>query len=113
VFIKTMLVLVAFITSALAYIDAEPIMGQIRSEPQVDKIAVDTDETPIYAVFYWDEEMQLWVRVVGQTGNQLGEFNLSDGDMITLKGSGKFTLEVFSKSGVGNWEVEFSNTKNN
>ena len=73
------------------------------------KIAVNTDETPIYAVFYWDEEMELWVRVLGQNGDQLGEFDLADGNQITLNGGGKFTLDVFSKNGIGNWEVELSN----
>jgi len=83
-------------------------MGQVKTQAQIDKIAVDTDETPIYAVFYWDEEMELWVRVLGQNGDQLGEFDLATGNRITLKGSGKFTLEVFSRNGIGNWEVEFS-----
>lgn len=105
-----MLLLLVINSWVLAYINIDPIMGQIRTVSQVDKIAIDTDESPIYAVFYWDEEMQLWVRVLGQTGTQLGEFDLGNASQITLSGGGRFTLEVFSISGIGNWEVDFSKT---
>jgi len=77
-----------------SYINADPIMGQIGTEKQVDKIVVDTDESPVYTVFYWDEEMQLWVRVRGQSGDQPGEFDLGSGNEITLGGIGRFTLKV-------------------
>jgi len=107
--LKAPLLLLAASTCLWAYIDAEPTTGQIKSETQVDEIAVETDESPIYAVFYWDEEMELRVRVLGQTGNQLGEFDLRNGNMITLNGAGRFILDVFSENGTGNWEMELSN----
>ena len=106
---KLILMLLAINTGLPAYINANPIMGQIASETQVDRITVETDESPIYTVFYWDEEMQLWVRVLGQNGDKLGEFDMGKGNQITLSGTGKFTLEVFSLNGVGNWECECKN----
>jgi hypothetical protein len=50
--IKSLLILLAINTCLLAYINANPIMGQIGTETQVDRITVDTDESPIYAIFY-------------------------------------------------------------
>jgi len=43
------------------------------------------------------------VKVLGETGKELGDFKLSEGPVIQLKGGGKFTLVVYADSGGGVW----------
>ncbi len=47
------------------------------------------------------------VRVLGQTGKELGDFALATGPVITLTGGGKFTLVVHSEKGGGVWTAYY------
>jgi hypothetical protein len=47
------------------------------------------------------------VRVLGQTGKELGDFALATGPVITLTGGGKFTLVVYSEKGGGGWTAYY------
>jgi len=78
--------------------------GSIKNTSQVDKISVNTRHNLIHVVFEFPRSLQLWVRIKGQTGIVLAEYNLAEGNLVTLNGGGQFTLEVFSKGGSGNWQ---------
>lgn len=47
------------------------------------------------------------VRVLGKDGNELGDFALTEGPVITLSGGGKFTLVVYSNRGGGAWTAYY------
>jgi hypothetical protein len=48
--------------------------------------------------------VDFWVEVVGEDGyTVLGDFDLDNGEVITLSGGGNFYLTVYSNNGAGNW----------
>lgn len=98
-----LLIVTALVGVSNATITANPLQGYLTGSGDIDKISIDTDETPVYAVFVWDEGMELWVRILGKTDNPLGDFNMAEGNSAELAGGGKFTLEVYSKGGSGSW----------
>jgi hypothetical protein len=54
-------------------------------------------------VFTWPLGSEYWVTVYGMYGDELGTFNLEEGETIQLSGGGKFTVKVFSVKGSGSW----------
>lgn len=54
-------------------------------------------------VFTWPSGADFWVKVYGSSGKQLGDYDLDNGDVITLTGGGKFKLKIYSKRGSGSW----------
>jgi len=107
-FLISALILAIIPTCVLAYINASPTNGEINSTSQVDQIAVNTDEDPIYAIFFYDK-LHLWCKIVGQNGKTLAEYDLNNGNVVELVGAGSFTLEVYSVEGTGSWNSEFIN----
>ncbi|MFC1887862.1 hypothetical protein ACFLYK_03535 [Candidatus Cloacimonadota bacterium] len=89
-------------------ITAEPGNGYIGDIYEIDTIKIYTEDDPTYVVFTFDE-FQLWAKVRGSSGAVLGEFYLPDGDVITLSGTGDFIIELYSKSGSGDWKCEAMN----
>lgn len=68
--------------------------------PQTDQLDV---------VFEWPEgEVDFWVKVYGEEGEVLGDFDLDNGEIIQLFGPGEeFTLEIYSKEGGGYWRAAY------
>jgi len=56
--------------------------------------------------FTWPSDADFRVRVHDRDGDELGDFDLSEGSTITLRGGGKFTLEVRSEDGRGAWTAK-------
>ena len=94
-----------------AYIDASPTKGHLASPDETDTIYVVTDESPIYAIFDWDSGMNLVVGVIGEDEESLADYELVEGRAVELIGKGKFTLEIYTEEGSGNWECKFYNKK--
>jgi hypothetical protein len=105
----TVLIVTVLATFSVATITANPLQGYLTGSGDIDKIGIETDETPVYAVFQWEEGMELWVRILGKTDNPLGDFNMAEGNSAELAGTGKFTLEVYSKGGSGSWQCVMMN----
>ena len=65
-------------------------------------------ETVDFSGYLYDERTEVrfdvvHVKVLGQTGKELGDFSLAEGPVIELKGGGKFTFVVYTESGGGAW----------
>jgi hypothetical protein len=54
-------------------------------------------------VFTWPDGANFWVKVYSSSGKVLGDYDLDDGNTITLTGGGKFKLKIYSKDGSGAW----------
>ncbi len=64
---------------------------------------VRADESPAYALFFWDgKDLEPWVRVE-KKGTQIVELDLTKGNRVTLEGGGTFTLTVSAHGGSGHW----------
>jgi len=50
-----------------------------------------------------EADADFYVKVLGRDDNFLEDFRLSDGEIIILKGGGRFTLVVHSDEGSGAW----------
>jgi hypothetical protein len=71
-----------------------------RTEVRFDVYA-ETDALDV--TFTYPATADFHVKVLGQTGKELGDFTLSEGPVIQLKGGGKFTFVVYTESGGGAW----------
>ncbi|MBU0488267.1 MAG: hypothetical protein KKA07_18135 [Bacteroidetes bacterium] len=89
---------------SMAFISMSAMQGTIKSGSQVDRILVKTDHQLLNVVFESAKGMKLWVKIKGQTGNLLAEYDLNTANLITLNGGGQFTLEIYSKGGTGDWK---------
>jgi hypothetical protein len=54
-------------------------------------------------VFTWPDDANFWVKVYSSSGKVLGDYDLDNGDTITLTGGGTFKLKIYSKDGSGAW----------
>jgi hypothetical protein len=107
IIIIILLLLISFIGNT--YIDADISSGYLGSTTESNEIAIKTNENPIYAIFTWDEDVDLWVRIIGQSRKELADMRMKDHNIVKLTGTGKFTLEVYSKKGTGVWFAKYMN----
>lgn len=91
-----------------AYINVSPTSDDITATYQNSIVKVSTDEDPIYALVFY-QDMDLWVKIIGQNGDTLAEYDLGKGNLVELAGAGDFTLQIYSKNGAGHWEGQFLN----
>ena len=91
----------AGVTPALAEtVDFSGYLYDERTKVRFDVVA----ETELLDVtFTYPATADFHVKVLGQTGKELGDFSLAEGPVIELKGGGKFTFVVYTESGGGAW----------
>jgi len=108
---KNLLVVLALLTAAGAAVALDgKVSGYIRDNADADEFAVLADSSNLDVVFNWPAGAEFWVTVYGRNHNELGEFDLGEGDTINLTGGGLFYLRVFSNSGYGDWSATWSDT---
>lgn len=107
---RLLLVAVLLATAGAAFGLDGKVSGYIRDNTDADEFALLADSSDIDVVFSWPAGAEFWVTVFGRNHNELGEFNLADGDTINLTGGGLFYLRVFANSGYGNWSATWSDT---
>lgn len=97
----------AFVFASLAVV---PAMAGSHSQSGYLSGVDDLDEFGLYAnsdyievTFVYPSGADFWVTVYGMNDNLLGDFQLSQGEVIQLSGGGVFTLVVTSEYGGGNW----------
>jgi hypothetical protein len=100
----------AMALAATAYALDGSISGYIKDNTDEDEFAVLGDSDDIDVIFDWPAGAEFWVTVYGRNHNELGDFDLNDGDTINLTGGGLFFLEVYSVSGSGAWAAEWADT---
>lgn len=82
--------------------------GFLREKGNADSFDVYAEHDEVKVVFEWPEgEADFWVKVYGEEGTELGDFDLDNGEIIRLLNGGKFTLEVYSREGGGPWVATY------
>jgi hypothetical protein len=97
--------LLAPATSFAADVLVQKIEGYLSDTYEKDAFTVYCESDNQVFVFDWNNDADVWVKVFGETGKLLGDFQLSEGEEIILKGGGKFKLQVYSESGAGFWSA--------
>ncbi len=77
--------------------------GTLRGVNDSNKFDVFLNKDKVSVVFTYPSGAVFHVKVLGMTGNELGDFNLAEGETIDLTGGGKFSLIVYSTNGDGAW----------
>lgn len=90
---------------SLAQVELEEINGYLCDRSAEESFTVYCDQRNVDIEFSWPEDADFWVRVVGMYGVVLGDFPLSEGEVVRLSGGGRFTLVVHSERGQGAWSA--------
>jgi hypothetical protein len=80
----------------------------LRGANDSNKFDVFAESDKIEVEFDWPDDTYFHVKVLGMSGDELGDFDLSEGEIIELTGGGKFTLIVYSRSGDGPWTATYT-----
>ena len=99
---KSLLILVLF--SAVASCSGTfTKSGYLDGPGDSDSWDVNLENKFVDVVFTWPLGAEYWVTVYGMYGDELGNFNLNEGETIQLSGGGKFTIQIYSVKGAGSW----------
>jgi len=82
--------------------------GTLSGTGASESFDINTTKDYLEVTFTWPANASYWVKVHGQDGSLLGEFDLANGEIIQLYGGGKFTLTVYSVSGSGAWTATYT-----
>jgi hypothetical protein len=88
--------------------DTTTYSGVLRGVNDSNKFDVFAESDKIEVEFDWPDNASFHVKVLGMAGDELGDFDLSEGEIIELTGGGKFSLIVYSKSGDGPWSATYT-----
>jgi hypothetical protein len=91
------------VSVAAAVAETVDFSGYLFDERTEARFDVYTESATLDVTFTHPPTARFRVKVLGQTGNELGDFALVEGPVIQLQGGGKFTLVVYSESGGGAW----------
>jgi hypothetical protein len=84
--------------------------GTLRGKGDADSFEVNAKYDQVDVAFVWPEgQTDFWVKVYGREGDELGDFDLDEGEIIQLLNGGKFTVEIYSKDGGGAWSATYRN----
>lgn len=84
--------------------------GFLDGEGDSDSFEVYANYDQVDVVFSWPEgEADFWVKVFGEDGDELGDFDLDDGEIIQLLNGGRFEVEIYSRGGQGSWSATYEN----
>jgi hypothetical protein len=84
------------------------LAGVLRGTNDSNKFDIFAESTYIEVEFDYPSDATFYVKVLGKSGNELGEFDLTEGNIIELSGGGKFTLIVHSVGGGGKWSATYT-----
>ena len=88
--------------------DTGTVKGKLRGTNDSNKFDVVLDSTYVEVEFDYPSDSLFYVKVLGKSGNELGEFDLAEGEIIELSGGGKFSLIVHSVGGGGAWSATYT-----
>lgn len=77
--------------------------GYLSGPSDSDLWDLNLENNFVDVVFTWPLGAEYWVTVYGMYGDELGNFNLNEGETIQLSGGGKFTIKIYSVKGAGSW----------
>lgn len=105
--ISASIIAVALAAAASACAETVDFSGYLFDEETEARFDVYAETTLLDVTFTYPATAEFHVKVLGQTGNELGDFALAGGPVIQLKGGGKFTFVVYSTSGGGVWTAYY------
>lgn len=82
--------------------------GTLVGPGDSESFDINTTKDYLEVTFTWPGNASFWVKVHGQTGDLLGDFDLANGEIIQLYGGGKFTLTIYSVTGSGPWTATYT-----
>jgi hypothetical protein len=91
------------VSVAVALAEAVDFSGYLYDDRTEARFDVYTETQLLDVTFTYPATADFHVKVLGQTGKELGDFALAEGPVIQLKGGGKFTFVVYTDSGGGAW----------
>lgn len=103
--VLAMLLTIPLLATGYAWstVELEEIKGYLPVVGSEESFTIYCDQETTEIEFTWPEDADFMVTIMGMYGDALGEFPLSEGEVITLNGGGRFTLTILSKAGVGAW----------
>jgi hypothetical protein len=101
--VSASIIAVTLAAAASAYAEAVDFSGYLYDDSTEARFDVYAETKLLDVTFTYPATAEFHVKVLGQTGNELGDFALAAGPVIQLKGGGKFTFIVYSTSGGGVW----------
>ncbi len=94
----------AFLTPAApARAETVDFAGYLYDDRTQASFDVYAEAQKLEVTFTYPATSDFHVKVLGETGKELGDFALNEGPVIQLTGGGKFTLVVYTESGGGVW----------
>jgi hypothetical protein len=101
--VLTTLADVRIVGSLGAGLEVEGRKGFLGPSNTHTSFVVRADESPAYLLFIWDgKDLEPWVRIEKKSA-PIVEVDLTQGNRITLSGSGTFTLTISAHAGSGHW----------
>jgi hypothetical protein len=94
---------------AWSTVELEEVEGYLPAAGSEESITIYCDQNSTDIEFSWPPDADFVVKIAGMYGDALGEFPLSEGEVITLNGGGRFTLTILSRSGAGAWGAKVQN----
>jgi hypothetical protein len=82
--------------------------GTLSGPGDSESFDINTTKDYLEVTYTWPSDASFWVKVIGQDGSVLGDFDLANGEVIQLYGGGKFTLNIYSVSGSGAWTATYT-----
>jgi len=83
----------------------QKVEGYLSDTYEKDSFTIYCENDKQSLIFDWNKDADVWVKVYGETGKLLGDFQLSEGEEIILTGGGKFNCKVYSEDGAGFWSA--------
>jgi hypothetical protein len=81
--------------------------GYLADINDYDEFTLYANSTLIEITFDYPYAADFWVTVYGMYGDELGDFQLSQGSTIELTAGGEFTIMVTSEYGGGDWSCSW------
>jgi hypothetical protein len=100
---KSLLLLVLCILFSFSMMHADFIKGYLDEMGDSDHFLLYTDKDAVEVEFDYPSGTSFWVLILGETGEKLGYFDLTEGEIISLTGGGYFTCVIISHQGDGKW----------
>ncbi|MBN1573250.1 MAG: hypothetical protein JW984_08665 [Deltaproteobacteria bacterium] len=80
--------------------------GSLEGPGESCEIPIEVKELLEVTFTYPKDSADFWVEVTGPGGGTaVGEYNLAENNVVTLNGTGKFKLTIYSNYGSGNWSA--------
>lgn len=105
---KYIVVTLMLLAAVAAYAGTQTKSGYLNGTDDSESWDLNLKSKYVDVVFTWPLGAEYWVIVYGMYGDELGTFNLEEGETIQLSGGGKFTIEIYSVKGSGSWTATWT-----